>query len=591
MVHLRHSLWIFLTLLWLAACPGGSGVGPGLGQLPPGGPPGEPKPCLDPLGNCGIVPEPPQPEPPKPPVTLAISFPDFPGKTEFSATPGSAFTLTVAAVGAETATVSCTPAANPSLTPSYPGAHLFFLGAMPNEDLSCVITATQADKNTTATIVIHPTGGGKPLPLEVRNLPTLVAINAGTTKTVKDFYIQGFDATTTVAIACQSGPSAQLIPNAAKTSWYDASITALPSPATTDSCTVTTTRKSDAQTATATFKALYEAGPQITPTNFKAGAPLYLVALQGYFASVDSGGKITLPKIEVYNESGALAVSVNCTDTHGATLMTHNANLQQFATAGVFPYTLTLGYIQMGEPGSTDICSVKAIGGDGAVSILDIPVVHAATPFQQALKNLPAGPIQTTGKPMKIENITAEPFDAATQLHIQCQRDTAAKLVATGATTFSATIEAPLTLFPAADHCVVVALHNGIQTSAASLTIQSVPAQFTPKNYEETGNLYMKKAEVGEVYLAYNNVAFDNFPALTIEDPDGIAVTQLSCISTAPDAFDAVASGVKPFLIGNDYYLYIRYKAASPAGSLDACTIQVVDSAGQLSYHMVTLNW
>lgn len=578
-----------MVALLVAACdPAGTGGGalPKQGDYTSNPPMFGTVPCESGAADCAVAP--PGGDPGIKPAALAIHFPDYPGKTEFLALPGSAFTMQVATTAAESATLSCTPDKAASLTPTaYKGLYLFFLSPMPDQDVPCTITASSAKGEVKTAIVVKPAPKNTVIPLEVRNFPEFIGVispvEAGDTVVVPNFYIDGYDATTTkVTASCTVDAQATLIPNPNFPSWYSLKFTAIA--AATGTCTVKATRASDNQTDTATATVLYEKGPTITPVNFLATAKLPLVSAIDYVAMVNSGKTAVPPVIQISYDA---AVTVTCTDIHGAGLLNKLAiNVQNNN------YELIITYKAIGQEGSTDTCTVTATDKDKHVSELQFAVVHLAKPHTQVIAGIPAL-LTITGKTLTLPNITVAPMDADTKMAIQCDYDSKALITQIG-DLFSATISQVKSPFPIKDHCLFVATHKGIQTDFILRDVTIVGAQFTPQNYGQASKeLYMAKPAGDNFLMAHNADPKKDmkaeFPIVKIEDGEGLASVSIdTCFGPNKDFFDAVSSSAA--LVGDLYYLNIRYTQFTPDSKKnDYCAIKAVDITGQPSYDYVYL--
>lgn len=581
MKRLTYCLGVLAIAILMGACDkagGGGGMTPA--DYTSNKPSSGTVPCADGSADCAIVPA----DAPKP-VTLGISFPDFPNKTEFQALPGTAFTLLVATTAADAATLSCTPENAASFTPVSPaGSYLIYLNAMPNKDVPCTITAISPKGEVKASFVVHPASKNTVIPLDVRNLPPFVGVFgkvvAGKKEIIANIYIDGFEEPTSVTATCTVDPKPQLIKSNSNVGWYNLEFT--PSPAATGTCTVTATRTSDNQTASDTVTLLYGEGPTITPVNFLASAKLLLVPFQGYFAVVDPGSpKLQFPILKIEN---AVTVTAECSDEHGAKLMMHTA-----AEAGKDIYKLTIGYSLVGDEGSTDTCTVTATDAKDLVSTFTITLVHASKPLSQQVLNIPPN-VTITGKPIVIQNITVIPMDASTKLDILCTVDKKALITPTG-NTFSATV-AQVGAYNPTDNCIIVASHNGIQTAIVPLDVTVIYAKLTPKNFGADKIIFMGESADKTHYYAFsvdNNGNADN-PIFTLDDPEGIVSATLdSCSGPNESDYDATKSSVVHFPGTNAYYLQIQYGKFIPGPDPDSCAIKAVDSTGQVSYEFVYL--
>lgn len=283
-------------------------------------------------GNCGVVPDP-YGVPPKKDLTPKISFQGYPtASPEILVLPGNAYGLIVTTANVTEASVSiaCVPSAAVSLTLNGGGSESFllYLGGMLNKDITCTLSGSGEKGNTTATLTFKVAPSTYIEKLEVRNLPTLITLDtAGESITFNNFYVRGYDKTTTTKVSCSSGQAPKLVDVAGKAGWYSMTVVSPDNVGLVEKCTVSATRSSDGQSATATVALSapdIKYALTIAAGNFKDGDAMFMIPLDMNTANyaaliVDHKEDPTpLPKITVHSLDDDLKLDVSCTDNNGA---------------------------------------------------------------------------------------------------------------------------------------------------------------------------------------------------------------------------------------------------------------------------------
>lgn len=441
-------------------------------------------------GNCVTVPDP-YGAAPKKDGTPKISFPDYNAITpEISALPGNAYSLLVSTANVTTLSVSCDPATGVSLTPNsgIPGSYLFYLGGMPGKDVSCTLSGSGDNGSATATLIFHPAPDGYVEKLEVRNLPTQVSVDVEQTFQLNNFYVRGFDKTTTVKVACTSGQSPKLVNVVGKMGWYSMVVSGPADVGMTEGCTVSASRSSDGQTAASTVKLStpgIEFKPGITAENFKDGDVMFMTPLNintaNYVALTGNYKDQPFPKITVHSLDSTPKLTIACTDNHGAGLVPacdaapictnktdyvecqaacgkpgdkdyyvciNNCTDKFYTPCGqatcpitnyasevislgkmaqpsdTYEYQIFINYKDIGKPDSVDTCTITAVNDTGGKATYSLAVKHVIP----ILKPTTQQAIKT-GQIVYSDSFKVFLYDNATQVTVTCTLDNNPKLI------------------------------------------------------------------------------------------------------------------------------------------------------------------
>lgn len=262
-------------------------------------------------------------------LTPKITFPDFNTSTpEILVLPGNAYATLVSSANITTISVACDPSATVTLTPNtgMVDSYLLYLGAMSSNDTTCTITGNGVKGDASAKLTFKPAPSNYVEKLEVRNLLTQIPIKvAGDSFPLNNFYVRGYDKTTTVTVECSSGQKPALVDVVGKLGWYSMVVFGPSDLGATESCTVSASRSSDGQTAASTVKLStpdIKYAPSIAAENFKDGDAMFMIPPNFknsiYVASIGDYKDQPFPRITVHNIDSPPVLKINCTDNNGA---------------------------------------------------------------------------------------------------------------------------------------------------------------------------------------------------------------------------------------------------------------------------------
>ena len=267
-----------LTALLLVACEHGNQAP---GALPPMGSYTSPSTgtsaCADPASNCAIVPDPygvigKKPEDKSPPTIVVPDYKD----AIIPAAPGNAVSFLIQTSHATSIAADCVPVSTVSISAnsSTIDSQIFFLGKMPNQDVSCTLTATGPNGSASTKVTLHPQAGigaNKPV---FKGIPDSMAIKHGTSQTVAKITLNNLAPNAKPAtVSCKYNK-----PSLAQTEdgSYTFSIMQSQSPGVVDLCTfLAVNPDGEFGTFVASITST-PTDPLIVPTNFKTTAPLLL---------------------------------------------------------------------------------------------------------------------------------------------------------------------------------------------------------------------------------------------------------------------------------------------------------------------------
>jgi hypothetical protein len=340
---MTQSTRILLTgaALLLAACEHGNqapGALPQVGSYTSNVPGSAPTPCASGAINCATVPDPygviaKKDTPPK------IVFPDYPSESPNIQAPiGNSYSVLVSTTNVSGIELTCSPTAVVSLSPNTTaGDYLLYLGSMPDKDVECVLTGQGTKEKVSAKLIFHPAAVGYVEMLEVRNLLTSIPLKISESFTLKNFFIKGYDKTTTVKVTCTSGQAPQLEPVKDKIGWYNMTVSGPKTPETTETCTVSALRASDGQKAAANVELITPPKSKaavIAASNFMATAQLYAQQTTDKFGDknspdiknavvrIGSATNSTFPQVWVHStEEDFPTVSLSCTGKNSASFI------------------------------------------------------------------------------------------------------------------------------------------------------------------------------------------------------------------------------------------------------------------------------
>lgn len=361
----RISILTLFSLI-LLACEQGNAPAPGGLPAPgsftsnvPGGSTTEP--CVNGVGNCATVPAPvPGPTPPK------ISFPDLKSDALYTAV-GNAATTLVQTDYTDSISSSCTPAITHLVGPypNNPHIHVFYVGSMPNQELSCSLTATGPGGNTTATLILKPSAasGASTIPV-IKGVPDSFAIKEGSTGSIENISISNLQEKSTVSLTCQKNKKTSVTKTAAGT--YTASITQNLAWEQFDMCTILAINPNGELASVVIGVKTLPKDFTIVPLNFKLGEPLLMKNASNinvFEAYTDNTYK-TKPQFKIEGSVGVaiLSVKLSCP---GNTFFENES--QPFFTGTAWQMNIQYMFMPATGAGTMMTCTLKVTPNDNEI--------------------------------------------------------------------------------------------------------------------------------------------------------------------------------------------------------------------------------
>jgi hypothetical protein len=318
--------------------------------------------CADGAINCAIIPDPygvtgKKPEDKSPPT---LTVPDYKDGV-ISASPGNAVSFLIQTTHATSITADCVPATTVTISAnsSTSESQIFFLGKMPNQDVTCTLTATGPNGSAASKVTLHPKAGAGANAPVFKGIPDNMAIKHGTTKSVSNITVNNVaPGAKPATVSCKTiKPTLTQVADGS----YTFTFTQSQPPDEIDLCTFLAVNPDGEFGTFVTSISSTPVDPIIVPLNFKADVPLIMghdnfkCKMGANYAYVDEACQVA-PQFTIVNPDGVKVIpSISCS---GKFKLASEDHITVVSYNNPVTYQMVLHYSESGTPGTTETCKI-----------------------------------------------------------------------------------------------------------------------------------------------------------------------------------------------------------------------------------------